>query len=245
MHVLFQRANSNTFIMRDRSVRLQGCSFPADLHCRRTRNPSPGVLVSALQAADLVSHRTVIAVEQGVPALMAERSSQFDPMMWMCDVDAVRSPWKDICVQRPLGTITFLFTDIEGSTRLLEQAPEAMGAALERHDQILRTAIESHGGYVFATGGDGFAAAFSTAGDALRSGSEAQESLASEMWPVDAESAFGWPSTRARQSSAAETTSVPLSIVPHDYRQPGTGPRCSCRRRRSSSSGKPFQRGSI
>ena len=56
--------------------------------------------------------------------------------------------------------MTFLFTDIEGSTQLWEAAPDAMRAALARHDSILRDAIHEQGGYVFATGGDGFAATF-------------------------------------------------------------------------------------
>jgi len=60
----------------------------------------------------------------------------------------------------PSGTVTFLFTDIEGSTRLWDSAPDAMRGALEVHDSILRGAIGDHGGYVFATGGDGFAVAF-------------------------------------------------------------------------------------
>ena len=49
----------------------------------------------------------------------------------------------------PSGTVTFLFTDLEGSTRLWEEHPEAMRAALARHDEILRDAIEKHGGVVF------------------------------------------------------------------------------------------------
>ena len=59
----------------------------------------------------------------------------------------------DKAVGVPSGTVTFLFTDIEGSTRLWESAPEAMRAALARHDAILRSTIEGHGGYVFAGGG--------------------------------------------------------------------------------------------
>jgi class 3 adenylate cyclase len=50
--------------------------------------------------------------------------------------------------QRPTGTVTFLFTDVERSTRLWELNPVEMQAALERHDAILRSAIEGHGGYV-------------------------------------------------------------------------------------------------
>ncbi len=72
----------------------------------------------------------------------------------------------------PSGTVTFLFTDIEGSTRLWEQAPDAMRSALALHEGIVRTEIEGHGGYVFATGGDGFAAAFQRAADAVRAGVE-------------------------------------------------------------------------
>jgi predicted ATPase/class 3 adenylate cyclase len=82
----------------------------------------------------------------------------------------------------PSGTVTFLFTDVEGSTRLWEEAPEAMRRALERHDAIVRHAIEGKGGYVFATGGDGFAAAFDTAGAAVESAIDAQLQLASEPW---------------------------------------------------------------
>ena len=60
----------------------------------------------------------------------------------------------------PSGTITFLFTDIEGSTKLWEQHPEAMRLALARHDELLRQAIEDNNGYVFKTVGDAFCAAF-------------------------------------------------------------------------------------
>ena len=63
-------------------------------------------------------------------------------------------------VDMPTGTVTFLFTDIEGSTRLWEQHPEAMRDALARHDALLRQAIETHGGHVFKTMGDQFCAAF-------------------------------------------------------------------------------------
>ena len=63
----------------------------------------------------------------------------------------------------PSGTVTFLFTDIEGSTRLWEEHPDAMRDALARHDEIVRDAIEAHGGYVVKTTGDGFHAAFSAA----------------------------------------------------------------------------------
>src|SRR5919198_5821912 len=82
----------------------------------------------------------------------------------------------------PTGTVTFLFTDIEGSTTRWEHHPEQMHAALERHDAILRGAIESHGGYVFRTEGDAFRAAFDTAPPAVAAALQAQQALESEPW---------------------------------------------------------------
>jgi predicted ATPase/class 3 adenylate cyclase len=82
----------------------------------------------------------------------------------------------------PSGTVTFLFTDIEGSTRLWEEHPELMRSALARHDEIVRFAIESHGGYVVKMTGDGFHAAFSTAHDAVDAAIDAQRSLGAESW---------------------------------------------------------------
>ncbi len=86
----------------------------------------------------------------------------------------------------PSGTVTFLFSDIEGSTRLWEAAPHAMRTALECHDGILRSAIEKREGFVFSTGGDGFSAAFSRARDALQAAVDAQGALASALWPEGA-----------------------------------------------------------
>ena len=84
----------------------------------------------------------------------------------------------------PAGTVTFLFTDIEGSTKLWEAHPEAMQPALTRHDQLLRETIETNSGYVFKTVGDAFCAAFATAPDALRAALEAQLALTGEPWPA-------------------------------------------------------------
>jgi predicted ATPase/class 3 adenylate cyclase/Flp pilus assembly protein TadD len=77
----------------------------------------------------------------------------------------------------PTGTLTFLFTDIEGSTLLWERYPEAMSAALARHDAILREAIEAHGGTVFKTVGDAFDAVFPTARDGVDAAIAAQRAL--------------------------------------------------------------------
>jgi class 3 adenylate cyclase len=74
----------------------------------------------------------------------------------------------------PTGTVTFLFTDIEGSTAMWERNPQAMQAAFARHDELLRRAIEERGGYVFKTVGDAFCCAFPTAPDALEAALVAQ-----------------------------------------------------------------------
>ena len=83
----------------------------------------------------------------------------------------------------PTGTVTFLFTDIEGSTRLWEAHAAAMRAALARHDALLRDCIDHHDGHVFKTGGDAFCAAFHTASDGLAAALEAQRAFQREPWP--------------------------------------------------------------
>jgi class 3 adenylate cyclase len=78
-------------------------------------------------------------------------------------------------------SITFLFTDIQGSTRLWESRADAMNAALAHHEALLRGAIESHGGQVFKTIGDAFCAAFPTPSDAARAAETAQRRLQTEL----------------------------------------------------------------
>ena len=82
----------------------------------------------------------------------------------------------------PTGTVTFLFTDIEGSTRLWERDASAMNSALARHDEIVRSAIEGRDGHVFKKLGDAFCAAFSSAPEALGAALIAQRALHTEEW---------------------------------------------------------------
>jgi predicted ATPase/class 3 adenylate cyclase len=82
----------------------------------------------------------------------------------------------------PHGTVTFLFTDLEGSTRRWEAHPQEMRDALARHDAIVRGAVESHNGEVFSTMGDGMAAVFASAREAVRAVLTAQAGLAAEDW---------------------------------------------------------------
>lgn len=82
----------------------------------------------------------------------------------------------------PSGTVTFLFTDLEGSTRRWEDHPDVMKEAMARHDSIVRSSIESRGGAVFTTAGDEFCSAFSEPVKALESAIQIQLALASEQW---------------------------------------------------------------
>src|SRR5690349_7859261 len=83
---------------------------------------------------------------------------------------------------RPSGTVTFLFTDIEGSTHLWETHPEQMQLAFARQEQILRRGIESFGGYPYKMIGDAFQAAFSTTSSAVQAAVEIQRALNAQSW---------------------------------------------------------------
>jgi class 3 adenylate cyclase len=81
------------------------------------------------------------------------------------------------------GTVMFLFTDVEGSTRLWAEDIDAMASSLRVHDEVVRSVIERHRGYVFATAGDSFCAAFGRASDAVAAATSAQAELADAGWP--------------------------------------------------------------
>lgn len=87
------------------------------------------------------------------------------------------------------GTVTFLFTDLEGSTRQWEQDPEAMGQAVATHDELLRDMVERNDGYLFSERGDGIGAAFWTVEDAVAAAVASQRSIREEAWPAPVEPA--------------------------------------------------------
>ena len=87
-------------------------------------------------------------------------------------------------IKLPTGTVTFLFTDIEASTRLAQEHPKEMPALLARHNAILNQSIEMYQGYVFRIVGDSYSAAFDTASDALHAALEAQRKLQNESWSL-------------------------------------------------------------
>ena len=78
---------------------------------------------------------------------------------------------------RPSGTVTFLFTDVEGSTRRWESDPDGMRRALAAHDDVLRVAVERHDGWLFKNTGDGVCAAFGSARAAIDAAVEGQRAL--------------------------------------------------------------------
>jgi class 3 adenylate cyclase/tetratricopeptide (TPR) repeat protein len=138
----------------------------------------------------------------------------------------------------PSGTVTFLFTDIEGSTKRWERHPEEMAVAVARHDALLREAIATHRGHVFKTIGDAFCAVFPTAEDAAAAALTAQRALAAEPWdpairPIRARMAintgqaeerdadyFGPPVNRvARLMSAGHGGQTLVSAVTSDHVQ--------------------------
>jgi YVTN family beta-propeller protein len=83
----------------------------------------------------------------------------------------------------PSGAVTFLFTDIEGSTRLVKQLRERYGEVLQEHQRLLRAAFEAHDGYEIDTQGDSFFVAFASARDALLAAVEGQLALSTHPWP--------------------------------------------------------------
>ena len=95
-----------------------------------------------------------------------------------------RSDPNNSLMTQAADNLTFLFSDIEGSTRLWEEQPDTMRPALSRHDALMQAAIEAAGGSVFKTVGDAFHAVFEQSGAALEAAFAAQTALHREPWPL-------------------------------------------------------------
>ena len=96
------------------------------------------------------------------------------------------------------GTVTFLFTDIQGSTAMWERDAKRMQAVLARHDEIMKTTVSSHGGYVFKMIGDACCAAFPSAPNALEAALAAQRAIFPSPGTSGAGCASGWRYTSGR-----------------------------------------------
>ena len=110
----------------------------------------------------------------------------------------------------PLGVVTFLFTDIEGSTRRWEADADAMRAALLAHDEVLRTAIEAHDGFFFSHTGDGVVAAFASPKAA----------------PLDPDEGCPWPWTPLENRGGVKAGQPP-DTAPPEAERPPMGPTTS------------------
>ncbi len=104
-----------------------------------------------------------------------------------------------------MSVLTFLFTDIEGSTRRWEADPDVMRVALEAHNKVLREAVASHDGQVFDYTGDGMCAVFASPRSAVDAAVDAQQGWSCRC---------GWASRPVRLSYEATTTSAPFSTAP-------------------------------
>jgi class 3 adenylate cyclase/tetratricopeptide (TPR) repeat protein len=106
-----------------------------------------------------------------------------DPDLPARDLAATAVERADVVTDPPTGTVTLLFTDIEGSTRLLQRQRDRYANLLADHDRLLRKAFAAHDGREIGTRGDGFFVAFRRAWDAVRAAVDAQRSLAAHGWP--------------------------------------------------------------
>ena len=134
------------------------------------------------------------------------------------------NPSTDTGQRLPTGTVTFLFTDIEGSTKLSQQYPAAMPALLARHNQILTDAIQSHQGYIFETVGDAFYTAFSTVIDAVQAALEAQQLLHHEAWsPCPVKVRMGLHTGLALLGSDGQYSGYPTMVLVQRITSAGHG----------------------
>src|SRR5262245_47345216 len=158
---------------RSRGSGRRGCTERRRPFGRRSAYPRPGC--GSLRCAATTTARSLRRALSWGRTPLRRRGRWAERCRWRTP-----SPWRwrsPRMADLATGTVTFLFTDIEGSTQLWEQHPDAMRLALARHDTCLNAAIESNGGHIFKTGGDAFCAAFATAPDALDAALAAQQTL--------------------------------------------------------------------
>jgi predicted ATPase/class 3 adenylate cyclase len=102
----------------------------------------------------------------------------------------------------PSGTLTFLFTDLEGSTALWEAHPEVMAEAVTRHEELLSGSVVAHGGHVVKTTGDGLVAVFDHATEAVAAAMAGQRALMSAEWDVPIRARMGLATGEAEPMGA-------------------------------------------
>ena len=148
-------------------------------------------LIDSIRAAGTTSYRT-FATPRELERLLADDLAVVLSESFRGAAEGTAAPRRSSAgpgepgeAELPAGTVTFAFTDIEGSTRLWETEPAAMARSLVLHNETLHAAFGHHGGAVFSTMGDGMAVAFSSAAGAVRAALEAQRALMAAPWPAE------------------------------------------------------------
>ena len=145
----------------------------------------------------------------------------------------------------PTGTLTLLFSDIEGSTALLHRLGERWGEALSAQRSLLRQAFEAHDGTEMGTEGDSFFVVFRSAHEAIRAAVDGQRALQTHEWPGGVRACgCGWGCTPVSRSGTRTATSARTCTgPPGSARRPTAGRRsCPTRRGRSSTTSRPSWR---
>jgi len=138
--------------------------------------------VESLRAYD--EFRRFLGDEVGVVPSPGLQALNDDIVRQHPDVGWAGSPTKDPdSAHLPSGTVSFLFTEVEGSTRLWDESPDVMSHAMPFHDELLRDAVESQGGFIVKNAGDGFHAVFATAHDAVTAAPPASATAPSDSAP--------------------------------------------------------------
>ena len=143
--------------------------------------------------------------------------------------------------QLPTGTVTFLFTDIEGSTRLVQELGDRYADLLSEHCSILRASIADANGIELGTEGDSFFAVFADAADAVSATTAAQRELDRHVWPADARSTSFGVISKARLAEGKKFWYPPSRLAGTNPTPPGPGPtRPSALTRRPMRRSPPF-----
>jgi class 3 adenylate cyclase/DNA-binding XRE family transcriptional regulator len=171
-----RRSRSALLLSREDLARQVGC---AEVTLRKIeadeRRPSLAIAERLAQRLELTGDERALFCQIARGLLGADRLPP--PIPYFATAPSPAAPSPEPTPTLPSGTVTFLFTDIEGSTQLWEQHPQKMPAALARHDAILRQVITARGGAVFKTVGDAFHAAFARAPDALAAALDTQSAI--------------------------------------------------------------------
>ena len=184
------------------------------------QEPGLTAMIDSIRAAGAVSYRHFATARELerllVDDLAVLLSESFADATISIDIPrrSAAGPGEPDGVELPAGTLTFLLTDIEGSTRLWETEPEAMEVALQRHDRLLAEVIEGHGGAVITSRGEGdsFFAVFHSAVSAVEAAGMCQLRLEGEVWPTGSACGCGWGCTPGRCGCAAAIMSTTRPI---------------------------------